>query len=82
MWTQELTDTKSQMELIGKLALLMPLADVRAVADGIERVDTILPIADPTAYRDLLGTLAGHRDFVCAFLDFRKALERIVEGKR
>ena len=82
MWTQENTDTKHQMEMIGRLVLLVPLADVRAVYDAIARVDTILPIVDPTAYRNLLGTLGGHREFVRAFLDFRQALERIVEGNR
>jgi hypothetical protein len=76
--TVETMTTKDQIDTFARMALLIPLADVEAVAEEIELTHTILPLTDPTAYRDLLRTLPGHTALVRAFLRFRRDLEHLV----
>lgn len=80
LFNQDHADIKQQIEIIGQLAMHIPLADAEDVLRAIDRVHTILPIVDPTAYRNILGTIDGHRDLVAAFATFRRELDRIVEA--
>jgi hypothetical protein len=66
--TVETMTTKDQIDTFARMALMIPLADVEAVARDIELTHTIMPLTDPTAYRDLLRTLPGHTALVRAFL--------------
>jgi hypothetical protein len=83
--TIETMATKDHIDTFARMALMIPLADVEAVAREIELTHTIMPLTDPTAYRDLLRTLPGHTALVRAFLRFRRDLEQLVNeegGKR
>lgn len=73
-------ETMHQIYAYAGLARLITVEDVRNVEAGLSRYDTVMPILDPTSYRD---TITGpnsdaNREIVGAFATFRRELERIV----
>lgn len=78
----DVAETMKQIELYAGLANLIPLADAQAVLDEIGRTETLMPILDPTAYRNIMGNIPGHARLVRAFVTFRSALEEIVRAEQ
>lgn len=75
--TPDLLITKQLIDNACRFALVLPIADVEAVLAEIDRTSTVMPLLDPTGYRNVMDTLPGHRDEVAEFLRFRIALERL-----
>lgn len=69
--------TKSQIDTVCQIALMIPVADAEAVLNEMGRMDALMPIVDPTGYRKIMRNVPGHEDEVRAFLTFRRELERI-----
>lgn len=71
--------TYEQMQMIARLAAMIPLVNVQAVVTELDLIDAAMPIVDPTRYREIMDTKPGHDRFARAFLRFRKELEDIKE---
>jgi len=70
-----LATIKETMDMICAMALLISLEDAHALADELERIDSAMPIKNPTLYRAIKDNLDGHRAQCQAFLEFRQTLE-------
>lgn len=58
-----------------RLCSLIPTATVRAIIREIDRMDTLMPIIDPTTYNAKARTWAKNRELVAAFLSLREAID-------
>ena len=67
--------TKELIDSFCRLALVVSVADVQYLVAEFDRMDTWMPLTDPTAYRALLKTMPGHRRVAEAFLAFRQVLQ-------
>lgn len=77
----ETMETKEQIETFARIAVSISTDDVEALVEAYNRLDTIGPLFDPTAYWDVLATKDGHIALAKAFLGFRRAIDRIVSGE-
>lgn len=75
----DLLSTKQQIEAYCSLALNIPTEDAAAVAQWIEQQDTLLPIFDPSTWMDVAGNIPDHLAVAVAFLEFRRALDKVVK---
>ncbi len=71
-------ETKTQIEMIARLALNIPTEDAEDVAEWLESQHTLLPIFDPTAYIAMGRNIDGHLALAVAFLAFRRALDGLM----
>lgn len=62
---------------IGRQACLFPIEDYRAVLSEIDRMETVMPLTDPTAYMKIMDTMPSHKRLVEAVLAFRLTLEKL-----
>ncbi len=76
-YANDLQATKSLIDQVCKLALLVPLDTARQLAAEIERTDAVMPFLDPTGWQRLSNTLPGHQEEVNAFIAFRARLEAL-----
>lgn len=77
----EAAETMQQIYAFAGIARLVSVDDCRNVRDSIGRYDAVMPILDPTSYRD---TITGenheaNREILRAFMTFRSELERIID---
>lgn len=62
---------------VAQMANLIPLETSRAVLAEFDRMDTLMPILDPTGYKAILKMKGGHEDLARAFHVFRLAIEKL-----
>lgn len=74
-------NTHKRIQVLSALAYDISDEEIAGLRAGISRIDTVLPITDPTAYRDLLSNsnVDANRELVETFSAFRSALNRIAE---
>lgn len=77
--SEDILNTKRQIELLSSLALNIPTDDVAAVAEWIQMQDTLLPIFDPSTWMDVAGNIPDHLAVATAFLAFRRALDKVMK---
>lgn len=79
LWVGEspVVGTKIWMENIYRQVCMFPVEDYQAVLDELERMDTVMPFLDPTAWMKGRDNLAGHRRAARAFVEFRRELEKL-----
>ncbi len=67
---------------ISRLASLIPTEHVEAFLAETERMHAVMPILDPTAYRDIIHNPDSERwvRLVRAFLTFRREIDAIKGG--
>ena len=68
---------KAHIDEVCKMACAMPPEMAQAVVSELERMESLMPIVDPTGYRDIQATLPGHLLAARAFLAFRTELEKL-----
>lgn len=64
---------------IAQQLLLLSPADVATLCEELGRMHAVMPILDPTGYRDLLPTVDGHERMVSALARCHAELTRLVE---
>ena len=69
-------DTWQQVMGICYLAAQIPPAKVQALLDELGRTDTLMPILDPTGYRQIMGNISEHREVIQAFARLRSVIEK------
>lgn len=77
--TTNALDTAMLIHAYAGVAGQIPLGDAEALVTGVDHMDAVLPIIDPTAYRDLLINRDSplNRRLYRAFLAFRREVEAI-----
>lgn len=74
--------TMESIQGLARMCMAISAEDIQAVLDEISRTESIMPLLDPTGYRDIQSNIPGHKRIVSAFLTFRKELESVLmEGK-
>ncbi len=81
-----MTDAEFKMlwALIMSLAVsaqVIPVEKVQALIETAHRADTIMPILDPTAYRDGAHNLDDQVAIAEGFLAFRRAIDQVKERR-
>lgn len=76
--TETVAETKEQVDLLCKLSIGVPVADVERLVQEIEQTQAIMPFIDPTGYREIARTLPHHLQVVRAFLAFRRTLDAVI----
>lgn len=64
-----------------RASLIVTTDEVRTVLDEISRMDSVMPIVNPTGYRGIMENIDDHREMVEAFAEFRGRLEKLKERK-
>ena len=72
-------ETLATIQMIARLTLAVSPADLGAVESELSHIHAVMPILDPTRYRDIMPTMGGHEDLVRAFARFHAAVWHIVE---
>jgi hypothetical protein len=62
---------------LAQSAQLIPIDKVKLLIETVNRAETIMPIFDPTAYRDGAENLDHQRTLARGFLKFREAIEQV-----
>jgi len=75
--TQPVEITKEAVDAVCRLAVVITVDDAVALVNEFKKMDTLMPILDPTAYKSVLPNIGGHEDAARAFLTFRLALEKL-----
>ncbi len=73
----EIETIKQQIDQICQLAALIPVDDAVALVNELERMDSLMPVVDPTGWVKITGTIDGHKIAASGFLDFRRTLEKL-----
>jgi uncharacterized protein GlcG (DUF336 family) len=58
---------------------LVSVKDARALVLELERMDAVMPMTDPTAWRKLQANIAVHKRAAEAFCRFRTELQKIID---
>lgn len=74
--------TKEGIDMVARLAMIIPIEDARELLNEINRTDVMMPFIDPTAYHKIMYTLPNHRDAVNAFITYRRSLAEILEREK
>jgi hypothetical protein len=74
-----LDETLELIRAYTPLAMGFDLEDVGALAHELEMQHAIMPIKDPTYYRDNMKNLQDNQRIVAAFYKFRRTLEELKE---
>ncbi len=64
---------------LARTAQPIPVDQVQLLIETANRADAIMPILDPTAYRDGMDNLEDQRILANGFLAFRRAVEEVRE---
>lgn len=83
-FTAEQMQTKEMIEAMSRMAMQLSPEDVQDLLARYHWIESVGPIVDPTAYREVMDTLPGHLQLATAFGNFRAALEKLAypEGAR
>ena len=76
MEQSQTTFTLETIMQVARLAVLIPLEEVVALRNEIDRIETVTPITGPTWYRNNMKRTQDHKEFVDAFITFRKAIAK------
>jgi hypothetical protein len=68
-------DTFVQIQTIARLVRNIPLEDVDALVAEFQRMESIMPILDPTGWMRIANNVSGHQELVLAFVRFRRTVE-------
>ena len=71
--------TKEKIDAFCRIALLVSVSDTRDLVEEINRMESLMPIVDPSGWKDISKNVGGHKDIAAAFLTFRIALEEELE---
>lgn len=75
--------TLQQICLFANVAMTISREDVDNVLSELNRYDVVMPILDPTAYRDNMGNATEKGKLAAAFSTFHEAVsELVVERSR
>lgn len=75
MTTAEYTAAMNHVALLGTLVEGIPLAEL---TNHLERLDTLGPVLEPTAYRDHgMRNVSDSRELVEPLLEFQRAVRRV-----
>lgn len=75
MSTEQFKETWQVILNICRTAQLVEVEDVQKLLETVDRAESIMPILDPTAYRDGAKNLDEQAVIARAFLAFRKVIE-------
>lgn len=70
--------TLETVYVIARMALMVSQEDAQALVAEFDRIETLMPMLDPTGWQRISRTEDGHREFAEAFLVFRKKLEQLM----
>lgn len=73
-------DAVAFIQNTARMAMLIRVEDVQAVLTEINRTNTLMPLLDPTGYREIVDNIPRHTQIVRAFLDFRKKLDEVLQA--
>ena len=71
---------KQNIDVICRLGVAVSIENAKGLVDELERMETVMPILDPTEWMRVSKTIKGHKTAAIAFLRFRMALETVKEG--
>ena len=74
----DLQSTKHLVDTCARLALAVSVDEARRLVREFDHMDGLMPILDPTGYRQVMRNLPGHRRVAEAFLAFRQVLQEEV----
>ncbi len=77
----DILGTKTVTDNVCRMAMLISLEDATELVDEFGRMDTLMPLIDPTGYMTIRKTAPLHEGMARAFLTFRMALEKIKEAE-
>lgn len=66
--------TKTVIESVAQLAVMVPLEAAEELVDEYRRAEAITPIFDPTGWMRVQGNWEGHYRLATAFLAFRRVV--------
>lgn len=66
-----------QVRVHAELALMVPIDEIEAMQHALSRQEAIMPIIDPTRYRDTMGEIEHGRRLLGIFLRYRKELDEL-----
>jgi hypothetical protein len=69
-------DTWQQVMGVCYLIAQIPQTDVQALLAELDRTDTLMPILDPTGYRQIMGNISQHREVIQVFARLRAVIEK------
>ncbi len=74
-------ETIRSIAIYAGLARSISLEEVQEAVNGVSRMDAVMPMLDPTAYRALVYSKHSNanRELVAAFSTFRHAVEKVAE---
>ncbi len=75
----DIRDVKAIIDNVCRMALFVSHDDAVALVNEFNKMDTLMPILDPTGYRTIMGNMPGHQEAAEAFLEFRDRLEKLRE---
>ena len=82
----ELLETSTRIGLIVQLVRGVSVAEAQALVNSIDMQETMLPLLDPTAYRENADGLKASLRVTREFLRFRQVIEEeaaaVQEGRR
>jgi hypothetical protein len=62
---------------VAQHAILLSVEQAQALVDEMNRMESLMPILDPTGYIKIRKTMPGHKALAVAFLTFRQAIEQL-----
>lgn len=71
---------KEWVDNVARQAMYVSVDDAVALVAEIDRTEALMPLLDPTGYRQIQGTAPAHKAVAEAFLAFRRAIAAAVEG--
>lgn len=72
--SENVKEIKAAVDDICRMAMLIPVEDAVALVNEFNRMHSLMPLIDPTGYRDISGNIGGHEDAARYFLAFRANL--------
>lgn len=76
----DLLDVKAVVDNVCRMAVAVPVEDAVALVNEFKRMETLMPLVDPTGFIAVSKTMPGHEEVARAFLDFRLRLEKLKEA--
>ena len=74
---QQYENTMFMIRNVARTAMMVSTDDAVEVLNEINRTSAIMPVLDPTGYREISENIPGHTEIVKAFIAFRQALDKV-----
>jgi len=75
----DILSVKERVDTVCAVATTISVSEVQAMVNELNRMESFMPIMDPSGWRNISKTIDGHKTVAVAFLKFRIALDSVVE---